>query len=87
MSVDGCTLPGTYRGRVGGRGYVRKMLEDMGVRIVEVEAMSHAAVYVEEVGILLVRTGASNACLARAADLILLDQVPTPHRAPSSGTT
>ena len=47
------------------------MLEEMGVRVVEVEGMSHAACYVSNVAILLVRPNVDEATIAAAAERAL----------------
>ena len=67
---------------------MRKWLKDMGVRIVELDGLHDNAVYIEDVAcddgttsVLVVRAGISPCDLARAAEMVLLDQVPSP-RAP-----
>lgn len=59
---------------------MRKMLEDMGVQVVEVAGLCDAAVYVEDVAVLLIRPAIDQCDLAAAAEAILLDCVPQQRR-------
>jgi len=71
------------------------MLAEMGIQVVEVDDLAVPALYVDEtagtpahpvrVRVLLIRRGASHEVQCRAADLILLGQVPQPRRSPSRG--
>lgn len=59
---------------------MRTMLEGLGVRVIEVEGLGRPAVYVRTVGVLLIRPGADEGVLSRAADLVLLpDRPPLPR--------
>lgn len=63
---------------------MRKMLEGLGVKVVEVENLPAAACWVQEVGVLLVNPDADRCSWAEAVDLVLLDQVPGQRLAPPS---
>lgn len=81
--VQRTLLPTTGTESPVGAGRVRKMLEDMGVTVVEVDGLCRAAWWVEDANVLLIRPAASPAVWAKAAELVLLDQVPAqrvPHR-------
>lgn len=59
---------------------VRKMLEDMGVLVIEEPRLCVKAAYVDRVGVLLVRPDLSPQEFAQAADLALLGEIPRPRR-------
>lgn len=63
---------------------VRNMLEQLGVRVIEVDGMCHSAVYVPEVAVLLVTPEVDDETLAEAADVALLaaPRPRTPRRDP-----
>jgi len=61
---------------------VRKMLEDMGVLVIEDPRLMDDAIYVEDVGVLLIRPEIAPCDLAAAAESILLGYVPQPRRGP-----
>lgn len=65
---------------------VRKMLEDMGVQVVEVPDLCDAAVYIEDVHVLLIRPGICARDLAAAAESVLLGYVPRPHLEPGTSS-
>ena len=62
------------------------MLVDMGVRVVEYAALYHAAAFLREENLLLIRPGATQEQIARAVEGALLDQVPAPHCPPAPET-
>ena len=53
-----------------------EMLQDMGWTVVEVEGLRALASIARDVGVVLIRSGASPDEVARVADRLLLDQVP-----------
>ncbi len=55
------------------------MLEDMGVRVIEVDGLSRAAAYVPGVSVLLIRPDASAATWAQAVDVVLLGATEGTH--------
>lgn len=62
---------------------MRSMLEDLGVRVIEVDGLRRSAVYVRSVGVLLIRPDVDEVTLGRAADLVLLSgrpALPRPQR-------
>ena len=87
---DGVTAMSDHRSRLlpstgtgaSGDPQVRAMLEQMGVDVIEVDAMRAAAVYVREIMTLYVRRGISSGDFGEAADQILLGDAPSPHPSP-----
>ena len=55
----------------------RAMVEDLGIRVVDVDGLCDVAAYVEDVHVLLVRPGVSDATMERCASLILLSDEAT----------
>lgn len=55
----------------------RAMLEELGIRVVDVEGLCDAAVYIEDVHVLLVRPEISSKDLESAAQSVLLSEEAT----------